>query len=48
MLAERLDRIASDGAAPQVTRELADSMLDIIEHQVDRKLASRELLGVPA
>jgi len=48
MLSERLDKIAPDAAAPEVARELADSMLDILEHQMDRKLASRELLGVPA
>jgi DNA repair protein RecO (recombination protein O) len=47
MLAERLDRIGEDVGAPRVLRELTDCMLDIVEHQIDRKLASRELLEAP-
>jgi DNA repair protein RecO (recombination protein O) len=48
ILAERLDKVA-DGAVPvQAARELTDCMLDIIEHQIDRKLSSRELLEAPA
>lgn len=48
MLAERLDRISDDVAAPRALRELTDSMLDILEQQIDRKLAARELLEPPA
>lgn len=48
MLAERLDKIGDDAAEPRHLRELTDCMLDIIEHQIDRKLMSRELLEPPA
>jgi DNA repair protein RecO (recombination protein O) len=48
MLGERLDRIGDDIAEPKVLRELTNCMLDIVEHQIDRKLASRELLEPPA
>lgn len=48
ILAERLDRIADDLAEPRALRELTDAMLDIVEHQIDRKLSSRELLEPPA
>ena len=48
ILQERLDRLADDPdaqqIAPSVSRELANAMLDIIEHQIDRKLVSRQLL----
>jgi DNA repair protein RecO (recombination protein O) len=47
MLEERLDRLSQDSVAtisPPVARELADVMLDVIEHQIDRKLKARELL----
>lgn len=46
ILEERLDRLIQDPEpiGPQVARELADVMLDVIEHQIDRKLKSRELL----
>ena len=44
MLAERLDRISEDVAPQRFLRQLTDCMLDIIEHQIDRKLSSRELL----
>ncbi|HEY4708740.1 MAG TPA: DNA repair protein RecO [Candidatus Acidoferrales bacterium] len=51
MLGERLDRVsnetASDPAAPRAARELTNAMLDLIEHQIDRKLKSRELLEAP-
>ncbi len=33
--------------SPQAARELTDFMLDIIEHQIDRKLKSREMLESP-
>ncbi|HEY6468026.1 MAG TPA: DNA repair protein RecO [Candidatus Acidoferrales bacterium] len=48
ILTERLDRIADDVAVPRSLRELTDCMLDIVEHQIDRKLSSRELLEPPA
>lgn len=48
MLVERLDKISDDVATPRALRELTDSMLDVVEQQIDRKLASRELLEPPA
>jgi len=51
MLAERLDRIGSGASvtsSARSARELTDAMLDAIEHQIDRKLKSRELLEQPA
>jgi len=50
MLAERLDRLNGD-AAPRFARsarEVTNSMLDVIEQQIDRKLKSRQLLEQPA
>jgi DNA repair protein RecO (recombination protein O) len=47
ILAEKLDRIAEDVAAPRALRELTDCMLDIIEYQIDRKLTSRSMLEAP-
>lgn len=49
MLSERLDRmveseVATSTTSARATRELTGIMLDVIEHQIDRKLASRELL----
>lgn len=46
MLEERLDRLneKSEALSPRAARDLADFMLDVIEHQIDRKLKSRELL----
>ena len=44
-LAERLDRVGTKQMVPpRAARELSDAMLDVIEHQIDRKLTSRELL----
>jgi hypothetical protein len=34
--------------SPRAARELSDVMLDVIEHQIDRKLQARELLESPA
>jgi DNA repair protein RecO (recombination protein O) len=52
MLGERLDRLVQDDAADPITprgaRDLTNAMLDVIEHQIDRKLKSRELLESPA
>jgi DNA repair protein RecO (recombination protein O) len=51
MLTEKLDRI-SEPVAPAATirsaSELTGSLLDVVEHQIDRKLKSRELLEQPA
>jgi DNA repair protein RecO (recombination protein O) len=46
MLTERLDRLsdAVDSTVARGTKELTTVMLDVIEHQIDRKLTSRELL----
>jgi DNA repair protein RecO (recombination protein O) len=46
MLEDRLDRLTEEPEpiSPRVARDLADVMLDVIEHQIDRKLKSRELL----
>jgi len=52
MLTEKLDRLSEswpgDAASARAARELTELMLDVIEHQIDRKLASRELLESPA
>jgi DNA repair protein RecO (recombination protein O) len=48
MLAERLDKLDEQMIAPRAARELSDVMLDVIEHQIDRKLQARELLEKPA
>jgi DNA repair protein RecO (recombination protein O) len=45
---ERLDRIADNAAEPRDLRELTNCMLDIVEHQIDKKLKTRELLETPA
>ena len=47
MLTERLDKLNEDVAEPKFLREITDCMLDIVEHQIDRKLTSRELLEPP-
>ncbi len=44
MLGERLDRLSEEMISPRAARDLSDVMLDVIEHQIDRKLKSRELL----
>ncbi|HTS10646.1 MAG TPA: DNA repair protein RecO [Candidatus Limnocylindrales bacterium] len=44
MLAQRLDRLGEDTISAAAAREVTDVMLDVIEYQIDRKLASRELL----
>src|SRR5271156_6302086 len=44
MLGERLDRLNEEMISPRAARDLSDVMLDVIEHQIDRKLKSRELL----
>jgi DNA repair protein RecO (recombination protein O) len=47
MLITGLDHIESGSIPPRAARELSDAMLDVIEHQSDRKLASRKLLEAP-
>jgi DNA repair protein RecO (recombination protein O) len=44
MLAERLDRLAEEAVPERAAREVTEAMLDIVEHQIDRKLTSRKLL----
>jgi len=52
MLGDRLDRLMREEATNPIhvraARDLTNAMLDIIEHQIDRKLKSRELLETPA
>ncbi|HKV05980.1 MAG TPA: DNA repair protein RecO [Candidatus Acidoferrales bacterium] len=51
MLAGRLDRLSGAASTEEIgtraARELTNIMLDVIEHQIDRKLKSRELLEPP-
>jgi DNA repair protein RecO (recombination protein O) len=44
MLGERLDKLNEEMISPRTARDLSDVMLDVIEHQIDRRLKSRELL----
>jgi DNA repair protein RecO (recombination protein O) len=48
MLADRLDRIDETLFTLRAARDLTEVMLDVIEHQIDRKLKTRELLESPA
>jgi recombinational DNA repair protein (RecF pathway) len=52
MLSERLEQLHgesdAEGVGVRAARELTELMLDVIEHQIDRKLSSRELLESPA
>jgi DNA repair protein RecO (recombination protein O) len=48
ILSKRLDRIAVDSVSPAASREITDAMLDVIEQQIDRKLASRRQVEWPA
>jgi DNA repair protein RecO (recombination protein O) len=48
MLAEPLDRLNEELIQPRAASELTDIMLDVIEHQISRRLTSRELLESPA
>jgi DNA repair protein RecO (recombination protein O) len=51
MLGDRLDRLVQDQPADLISaraaRDLTNAMLDVIEHQIDRKLKSRQLLEQP-
>ena len=44
MLGERLDRLGGNSVPSRVAGEVTEIMLDVIEHQIDRKLTSRQLL----
>lgn len=44
MLAERLDKIEPSAIPKPALRELSRYLLDLIEHQIERKLVSREML----
>jgi recombinational DNA repair protein (RecF pathway) len=44
MLTERLDRMTEEMVLPRAARDLTDVMLDLIEHQIGRKLNARALL----
>jgi DNA repair protein RecO (recombination protein O) len=44
ILSERLDRWNEDSMPRRAAGEITEIMLDVIEHQIDRKLTSRELL----
>jgi DNA repair protein RecO (recombination protein O) len=48
MLAGHLDQLTEEMIPARAARDLTDVMLDVIENQIDRKLASRELLESPA
>ena len=44
LLAERLDKIEVSSVPKAALRELSRYLLDLIEHQIERKLVSREML----
>jgi hypothetical protein len=44
ILAERLDKLTEEMVPPRAARDLSDVMLDLIEHQIGRKLNARALL----
>jgi DNA repair protein RecO (recombination protein O) len=48
MLTQRIDLLSEDSFQPRAAREITEVMLDIIEHEIDRGLKSRELLESPA
>jgi len=52
MLGQRLDELqqsaSGDAATLRAAQEVTEMMLDVIEHQIDRKLTSRKLLESPA
>jgi DNA repair protein RecO (recombination protein O) len=47
ILTEKLEAITEETVPSRIARDLTDVMLDLIEHQIDRKLTSRELLESP-
>ncbi len=44
MLDERLDRLAAESWPDSLAADLSEHLLDVIEHQIERKLAARSLL----
>jgi DNA repair protein RecO (recombination protein O) len=46
-LGQVLENAGSDLSGARTARELTNAMLDVIEHQIDRKLKSRDLLEPP-
>lgn len=44
MLGERLDRLSEQAVPDRAAKEVTEIMLNVIEHQIEKKLASRELL----
>src|ERR1700727_1860672 len=44
ILSERLDKMTEEMVPPRAARDLTDVMLDLIEHQIGRKLNARALL----
>ena len=44
ILSEKLDGMTEEMVPSRIARDLTDVMLDVIEHQIDRKLTSREML----
>jgi hypothetical protein len=44
ILSERLDKMTEEMVGPRAARDLTDVMLDLIEHQIGRKLNARALL----
>ena len=44
LLGERLDKIPSGALQKSVLRELLRHLLDLLEHQIERKLVTREML----
>lgn len=45
MLAKPLDRLLVATESPEGARELRGWLLDVIEHQIERKLTTRQMLG---
>jgi len=43
-MTERLDKMTEEMVPPRAARDLTDVMLDLIEHQIGRKLNARALL----
>jgi hypothetical protein len=48
MLAEKLDRLAERDWPAAALKELNAYLLDLIEHQIERKLTTRPLLESPS
>jgi DNA repair protein RecO (recombination protein O) len=48
ILAARLEKLATDPAAPIVTREFEEYFLDMIEHHTEHRMITRRLFEAPA